>query len=261
MKKLTIMLEYEPLKRVSNPVPRGRQKQFPLIKFLSVNPMRSFILAFAMVFVATSSLRSETVNQETTDNANTMKQSWPATWFGGLTWQQEKDEMQSTQNRSLAEVNNPTGVAGLTYIDGLTPVVVFAYSGQYTFTADLTFGWVNPSTIQPVAGPTVGSVNYYMWDGVDDAGNLFSSYNLMGTSTDAADGFPLEVTYPLQEAMFIAQPLDPSGDTIVLLNPDGNNDALEPAEALIVPEPSTIVFLAAGAISLLTYAWRRRRTA
>ncbi len=42
-------------------------------------------------------------------------------------------------------------------------------------------------------------------------------------------------------------------------NPDFNSSRISEVQAFAVPEPSTIVLLAVGALSLLAYAWRKNR--
>jgi hypothetical protein len=132
-----------------------------------------------------------------------------------------------------------------------------------------TFNWgtgTSAGGTVPAIGPAIGSVEYFAQNPNGDP-SLFSSYSLIGTSTDVADQFAFSFTTPLGQFDLLAIPYDPSGNMINI--PDPVYDASAPAWATdvamglasvgSVPETSsTLALLSLGALSLLACDWRRR---
>ena len=102
----------------------------------------------------------------------------------GKLWQWQEDILTTAEivNEGLTHFNDLVYTGGSTMIDG---TCVYSYTGgQPQLSINLSFGWVNTSSGQPTTtGPAVGSVAYYMWDGVDDPNIFPDSWPLLGTST------------------------------------------------------------------------------
>lgn len=139
-------------------------------------------------------------------------------------------------------------------------------------TTTVTFNWGTGTSgggTVLAAGPAIGSVEYFAQNPNGDP-SLFSSYSLIGTSTDVADLFAFSLTTPPGQFDVLAIPYDPSG--IMINIPDPVYDASAPAWATdvamglasveSVPDSSnTLALLGVGILSLLAYDWRRKAKA
>ena len=124
----------------------------------------------------------------------------------------------------------------------------FVYSGgQMIDLGSFNSAWPNGAAY---GINTAGQIVGYMENGTTSAGHAFLYSN--GQMSDLNSlisptlGFTLEVAYSINDAGQIAgYGLSSSGQALgFLLTP--------------IPEPSTIILLAIGALSLLVYGWRRR---
>jgi len=141
---------------------------------------------------------------------------------------------------------------GQTEIDGEFPVTTFD-AGQ---TENLSFQFIDASTLAPTAGPTIGSVEYEVNTDALHPG----VFSFIGSSSDAATNFALPYTFGAPDTFVYAVPFDPSGAPIVELDGDGTgNVAMGLAINVPLPEPSTWTTLLVGFGGLGAVLRRRRK--
>jgi hypothetical protein len=135
---------------------------------------------------------------------------------------------------------------------GLTSVVciICITPNTNTTTIILDFSWINPATLLATSGPAVSAVDYYEWNGVDDSLDLSTAWTLVGTSTDATDGFNLTYIFPYGENIFLSLPLDSSGNPIIIDGVGGYNDAESINMNVDCPEPSSMYLFGSGLLGL-----------
>jgi hypothetical protein len=128
----------------------------------------------------------------------------------------------------------------------------------------LTFGFIDPATGLPVAGPATASVLYEEQVNPPDItnGTTFASapYTPIGSSTDVADGFPVLFTATSSEEDIVAIPFDASGAPIFIQGVVDSTDTGETAAEdnvakgdvvqLNIPEPTTAVLFGTSLLLL-----------
>ena len=115
---------------------------------------------------------------------------------------------------------------------------------------DLTFFWLDPATEGGAAGPAIASVSYFVNTAPDT-----DNYDLLGTSFDSATDFSLEMVTLAPDADIRAVPFDAGSNPIVIAGLEGQNVASSFVTLVSLPEPASVVLLAAGGL----FAAARRR--
>ncbi len=147
-----------------------------------------------------------------------------------------------------AEQPTVTSIIGQAELNRAFPVT-FAALGE---TATLSFSFLNPSTLLPVTGPTIGSVIYEQSQTPDNP----ASFTLIGTSTNPSSDFGLAYTagstLTTVEQEILAIPENPSGLPIVLPGVGGFNAAEGGLTILpAIPEPRGLLILLSGLLAML----------
>jgi hypothetical protein len=142
---------------------------------------------------------------------------------------------------------------GQTEIGGEFPVTTF----DAGTTEDLSFEFIDASTLLPTTGPEIGSVLYE----VNTDAFHPDAFSFTGTSTDASTHFALPYTFGAGDTFVYAVPFDLSGAPIFEADGEGSgNVAIGLAINVTVPEPSTwtMMLVGVGGLGGLMRSQRRR---
>ena len=164
-------------------------------------------------------------------------------WFGSAP-SPSTDLSYTRFDITISGSNYPAGSLHWTFADNIAPGAALVRSGALTIPANSFPGGTSPNGF----GPELAFDTPYTYSGGD---LLFTIRSECSGGTD----------YPITDYDFGANEYELSGDGYGAATAfTGWNGSPVVQLAVSVPEPSTAILLAIGAVSLLAYTWRRRMT-